>query len=211
MPVMPGVGDVPSINLMPRSEVERRDRDRLTGRWVWAVFAALVGVLVLVAVTFLLKWSADQRLAAEHTQTNRILLELTSLSKISDALTTQQELTLFRAEAMATDLAWAPVISKVEAVLPGRAELTGFDLTVGAPPHGEAPTEAQGLAGTVSIESSTPLDIVPIIRSLRGVDGVLYADGQSVTAGGGSDYAYLLTVEFDQTVYSGAYAEEGDQ
>ena len=67
---------------------------------------------------------------------------------------------------------------------------------------------AAATAGT-----NPPLDIVSIIRSLRGVEGVLYADGQSVTESTLIDgrYAYVLTVTFDQTVYSNAYAvKEGE-
>jgi hypothetical protein len=114
----------------------------------------------------------------------------------------------FRAEAMATDLAWAPVLAKISGTLPAGTTLTGFDFTVGGAPQGDDPTSEQGIVGTVSFDSPTPLDIVPIIRSLRAVDGVLYADGEAVTTSqvSADRFAYLLSVDFDQTVYSAIYA-----
>ncbi|MGN6221456.1 MAG: hypothetical protein ACTHNQ_18305, partial [Microbacterium sp.] len=103
---------------------------------------------------------------------------------------------------------------KVTGILPPDATLTGFDLAVGGVPQGDDPAAEPGLVGTISIDSATPLDIVSIIRALRGVDGVLFADGQSVTSSqvSAGRYAYQLNVEFDQTVYSNEYApKEGDK
>ena len=204
----------PRVNLMPRVEVERRERDKLVRLWVWLVLGAIVVALLIIAGAFAFKLFADQRLVAEQARTNALLAEIASLSDVSQALATETELTEFRADAMANDLAWTPVVAKVINVLPADATLTGFDLTVGGAPQGEDPTLEQGVVGTVSIDSATPLDIVSIIRSLRGVEGVLYADGQSVTSSQVSEgrYAYQLDVEFDQTAYSNQYAaEEGGE
>ena len=130
---------------------------------------------------------------------------------MSQALATEADLTDYRSLAMAADLAWTPVVQKVVSVLPGDTSLTGFDLEIGGVPVGDDPASETGLTGTFSIDSPTPLDIVSIIRSLRVVEGVLYADGQSVTESTVIDgrYAYVLTVTFDQTVYSGAFADRG--
>ena len=208
-----GVGRVPRVNLMPRSEVARRERDGLVRRWAWIVFGAVVVALLIIAAAMAFKLISDQRLVAEQAHTNDLVLELASLSEVSQALAMESELTNFRADAMATDLAWSPVLAKVAGVLPPDTTLTGFDFAVGGAPLTEDPTSEQGLVGTITIDSATPLDIVGIVRSLRGVEGVLFADGQSVTSSqtSGSRFSYLLNVEFDQTVYSGAYAltEEG--
>ncbi|MFD4959823.1 hypothetical protein [Microbacterium sp. NPDC058389] len=204
----------PRVNLMPRSEVARRERDKLVNLWAWIVLGALVVALLIIAGAFALKFVADQRLVAEQTETNTLLGEIAALSDVSEALSTQSELTDFRTEAMASDLAWSPVIAKVTGILPPDATLTGFDVAVGGAPQGDDPTLEQGLVGTISVDSATPLDIVSIIRSLRGVEGVLFADGQSVTSSqvSAGRYAYQLTVQFDQTVYSNEYAaKEGDE
>lgn len=204
----------PRVNLMPRSEVARRDRDKLVRLWVWIVFGAILVALLIIAGAFAFRFFADQRLAAEQARTTVLLTEIQSLSEVSQALATEAELTDFRTQAMAADLGWTPVIAKVTGILPPDTALTGFDLTVGGAPRGEDAALEEGAVGTVSVDSPTPLDIVAIIRSLRGVDGVLYADGQSVTSSQQSAgrYSYVLNVEFDQTVYSNRYAaEEGTE
>ena len=65
--------DPARVNLMPRSEVARRERDKLTRAWVWGVLGAILIALLIVVAAFWLKWSADQRLAAEQAQTNELL------------------------------------------------------------------------------------------------------------------------------------------
>jgi hypothetical protein len=204
----------PRVNLMPRSEIARRERDSLVRLWVWLVLGAILVAVLIIAGAFAFKFFADQRLAAEQARTNALLTEIAALSEVSQALATESELTDFRTDAMTTDLAWTPVIAKITGILPADTSLTGVDFTVGGAAQGEDPTLEQGVVGTVSIDSPTPLDIVSIIRSLRGVEGVLYADGQSVTGSQVSEgrFAYVLNVEFDQTVYSNQYAaEEGGE
>jgi hypothetical protein len=211
----PVLGGAPRINLMPRSELDRRSRERLTRGWVWGVLGAILVALLIIAAAFWLKWSADQRLAEEQARTNALLIEVSSLAPVSQALATEAELTEFRSLAMAADLAWGPVVTRVVGVLPSGTDLTGFNMSSGGVPGGDDPTVEPGLTGTFTVESPTALDIVGIIRSLRGVEGVLSADGQSVTASTVVEgrFSYLLTVTFDQTVYSNAFAiaeeEEG--
>jgi hypothetical protein len=204
---------LPRVNLLPRSEVVRRERDKLVRLWIWVVIAAILVAVLIIVGALAFKFFADQRLAAEQAQTNVLVAEIASLSEVSQALATESELTNFRAEAMATDFAWAPVIAKVTSALPADATLKGFDVTAGGVPQGEDPAAEQGLVGTVSIDSATPLDMVAIIRALRGVEGVLHADGQSVTSSQASEgrFAYIVNVQFDQSIYSGQYApEEGE-
>ncbi|MDR7185779.1 outer membrane murein-binding lipoprotein Lpp [Microbacterium trichothecenolyticum] len=204
----------PRVNLMPRSEIARRERDSLVRLWVWIVLGAIIVAVLIIAGAFAFKFFADQRLVAEQARTNALLTDIASLSEVSQALATESELTDFRTDAMATDLAWSPVIAKISGILPAATTITGVDFTVGGAPRGEDPTAEQGVVGTVTFDSPTPIDIVPLIRALRGVDGVLYADGQSVTSSQVSvgQYSYLLNVEFDQSVYSNQYAaEEGGE
>lgn len=203
---------MPRINLMPKSEVARRERERLVRKWVWAVIAAVLVALLLVGASFYVKWLADQRLLAEQARTNQLITEIASLSEVSQALATRTELTAFRTEAMASDLAWTPVLAKIVGTLPADTTVTGFNLQVGGVPQTEEPASEVGLVGMLTFDSATPLDIVPIIRSLRGVEGVLFADGRSLTGDTTTGrFVYQLDVQFDQTVYSGEFAaEEGE-
>ncbi len=43
---------VPRVNLMPRSEVARRERDGLVRMWVWIVFGAIIVALLVIAGAF---------------------------------------------------------------------------------------------------------------------------------------------------------------
>ncbi|WP_374977780.1 hypothetical protein ACEYYH_08580 [Microbacterium trichothecenolyticum] len=204
----------PRVNLMPRSEIARRERDSLVRLWVWIALGATLVAVLIIAGAFAFKFFADQRLVTEQARTNALLTEIASLAEVSQALATESELTDFRTDAMATDLAWTPVMAKITGVLPPDTTITGVDLAVGGVPQGDDPTAEQGLVGTVTFDSPTPLDIVALIRSLRGVEGVLYADGQSVTSSqvSADRFSYLLNVEFDQSVYSNEFAaEEGGE
>lgn len=208
----PALSGTPRINLMPRSETLRRERDTLTRRWMWGALAAVAVALLIIAAAFGLRWAAEQRLAAEEAESSAILAELTALSDVSQALAVEQELTAFRAEAMGADFAWGPVIESIAGSLPRGAALTGFDLVSGGVPQGADAAAEVGLTGTIAVGSDDPIDIVEAARTLRGVPGVLFADGQSVTASTVTEggYAYLLTVTFDQSIYSGQYAIAGE-
>ena len=211
--VVPAYAGMPRLNLMPRVEVQRREREALTRRWVWGVLGAVVITLLIIAGALAVKFFADQRLLAEQARTNDLLLQLSALSEVSQSLAAEEELTQFRSEAMAADFAWAPVITKVTSILPADVMLTGFDVTSGGAAQTEDPATEAGLVGTFSLDSPNPIDIVATVRSLRGVEGILHADGQAVTASSVVEghYAYELTVTFDQSIYSNAYAlEEGD-
>ena len=204
------IGGVPRVNLMPRSEIAKRERDKLTRGWMWGVLAAIVVALMIIAAGFALKWTADQRLAAEQAKSNALLGELAALSDVSNALATEDELIAFRAEAMASDMAWSPILDAIATTLPSGAALTGFELVSGGVPQGEDPAAEVGLTGTISLASSDPIDIVRTVRTLRDVPGVMLADGQSVTSSAVTDgaYAYVLTITLDQSIYSGEYSIE---
>ncbi|SFS02646.1 hypothetical protein SAMN04487846_1594 [Microbacterium sp. cf046] len=208
--VTPAFAGMPRLNLMPRVEVERREREALTRKWVWGVLGAVLITLLIIGAAFAFKWLADQRLVAEQAKTNDLLLELSALSEVSRSLAAEEELTQFRSEAMASDFAWAPVIAKVASVLPADVILTGFDLASGGAGQTDEPTSEIGLEGTFALDSPNPIDIVGVVRALRAVDGVLYADGQAVTASTVTEgrFAYQLTVSFDQSIYSSAYVAE---
>lgn len=207
----PVIGGVPRINLMPRPEIERRERDALIRRWMWGVLAAVLVSLLIIGGAFALKWLADQRLAAEQAESNVLLSELAGLSDVSRALAIERELTAFRGEAMGADFDWAPVVATIAGALPADADLTGFQFLSGGVPQGDDPLGEVGLTGTVTVGSPNPIDIVATVRTLRQIPSVMMADGQSVATTGVTDgsYAYVLTVTFNQSIYSGDFTDGG--
>lgn len=205
----PVIGSVPRINLMPRPEIERRERDALIRRWMWGVLGAVLVSLLIIAGAFTVKWLADQRLAAEQAESNALLGELAALSEVSQSLAIERELTNFRGEAMGSDFDWAPVVASLANALPSGADLTGFEFLTGGVPQGEDAAAEVGLVGTVTVGSRNPIDIVATVRALRQIPTIMAADGQSIGSSGLAEggYSYVLTVTFNQTIYSNEYAE----
>jgi hypothetical protein len=204
---------VPRVNLLPRAESQRRERDVLARRWGIGLLAVIAVVALASAGIVWLKWSAEQRLVADQLRSSELLTELASLSDVSRAVSLRTDLEGFRADAMVSDVSWTTLFSDLSAALPVGVAVTGFDLTAGAAPTAED-TEAEiALGGTLELRSSTPIDIAPTVRSLRELPGVALMDPLEVTSelvGGGDQriYIYRLRAAFDQTLYTGAYAEE---
>lgn len=213
----PGVafGGVPRVNLIPKSELDRRERAATARGWVWGVLGAIVAALALIAGAMALNWVADQRLAAEQARTNMLLTELASLAPVSGALATETDLLDFRTQSTASDFEWRPVIAQVQRALPAGVELVGFSLVVGGASQGEDPSLETGLTGTLSLSSPNAIDIAATVRSLRGGAGVAAADGRLVSTSQQSvnAYTYELSIAFDQSIYTGRFAsaDEGGE
>lgn len=200
-------GGAPRVNLMPRAETERRQRAVLARRWIGALVAALLLVATASGLAFALQIFAAQRLVVEQARTTSLLGQLAELGDVRQALDLEADLQTFRADAMATDLRWSPLIATVQQQLPDGVSITGFSLAPGPAPQGDDPTAEEGVSGTLTLSSATPTEIVPIVRALRPLPGVLEADGWQSTAEQDS-YSYEIRIALDQSVYTGAYAKE---
>jgi hypothetical protein len=212
---------VPRVNLMPRVELERRERAATIRRWGWGVVGALAVVVLVAGAGYAMNWAAQQRLADAQTRTTALLTQLAGLSDVSKALSTRTALESFRADAMGSDLEWLKTMTSLGAVIPDGVVVTGFDLVPGViPVAGTKPAEQTGLSGTITLESTSPVEIVPVVRAFRKVAGVSMADGAEITtqdsqSDGGAGtapvgvYRYLIDVQFDQTLYTGSYAKDG--
>ena len=135
---------------------------------------------------------------------------LSSLSPVSQALATEAELTDFRPLAMARRPRVDARCREGRWACSRRARPSPASIsTVGGVPAGRRPDARDRSHGHVldrQPNAARHRRHHPLAARRR---GVLYADGQSVTASTGdrrADIAYLLNVTFDQTVYSGAYA-----
>ncbi|MCW3494789.1 hypothetical protein [Microbacterium sp. SSM24] len=206
------LGGAPRVDLMPRTETDRRQRHALVRKWVWAIIAAVSAVALAIAGGAWMQWSAQQRLASANADTTVLLGELAALTDVRTTAALEEELTEFRSQAMASDLAWPSLLGSVASVLPDDVVISGFDLTSGAIPVGEDPAGEVGVIGTMTFATSTPVEIVPLIRSVRALPGVIDADGWELTSEGDPRvYTYLLRTTFDQSVYTGDYANGEEQ
>lgn len=204
------VGAAPRVNLMPRAEVERRGRNVLLRRWIWGLVAALAVVVIAAGAAFWMLFTAQLRLASENLRTQALITQIAELQPVSEKLALEKDLTTFRTGAMATDLTWTTLVTSVQSALPVGVALTGFSLVPGGAPVGEDPAGEIGASGTLTLTSQTPAEIVTLVRSLRPIPGVVVVDGwEATTAEGG--FTYLLRIVFDQSVYTGAYAEEATE
>lgn len=204
------IGGPPRVNLLPRAVTERRQRNGVMRKWGWGLAGALGVVVLATAGTYALQVAAQQSLDAENSRTIDLLGQLSALQPVNQKLQLESELTDFRAQAMGTDLKWVGVLDVVRSALPADVGIVEYALTPGGLSQGDDPTLEVGAQGTISFTSGTPADIVGLIRSVRALPGVIDADGWANTLSG-SEYRYDLRVTFDQSIYTGAYAEEAQQ
>ncbi|SBS74113.1 hypothetical protein [uncultured Microbacterium sp.] len=209
-PAITGFGGLPRVNLMPRVEIERRQRSTLIRRWLRGVIAALAVVALLAGAAFWLQTTAAVRNAITTQRTNTLLSEVAALAPVRGKLELRAELEGYRAQAMGTDLRWSALLATVERALPSGVTVAGFSLAPGGLlAAGEDPLAETGAEGTLALSSETPAEIVRLIRALRPLDGVLEVDGWEVAVENGV-YTYVLRIAYDQSVYTGAYTLEED-
>lgn len=205
---------MPRVNLLPPSEVARRERERLAGRWTWVVVATLLFSLVLIGAAWAWNQLAHAQLAAEQNRTTALIGEMAELSDVSQALATEAELTSYLSEAMGSDLTWQEMRRKVESVLPADVTLIGFDLTAGAPSmtslSDKEAAGSAGLQGIITLDSPNTIEIASISRALRQVDGVILSDANAITGSSVQEgrFTYTIDVVFDQSIYTGRFATE---
>lgn len=208
-------GGAPRVDLLPRSEIDRREREKLSAAWVRVGLLAVLLAVVLIGGAFVWNQFTQQQLAAEQARSTQLIGQIGQLNEVSSALATESELNAFRSQAMGSDLAWSEVLDRVRGALPPGTTVTGFELTPGAAPDAatkdkDAAKKAVGLTGTLTIDSPNAIDLGVLARTLRGVDGVLAADGSANTASQQSPgrYTYTVDITFNQTVYSGQFGKE---
>ena len=220
IPVTPG--GMPRVDLLPRSEIERREREKLSATWVRICLLAALLAVVLVGGAFAFNLWAQQNLVAEQARSTQLVQQIGALSDVSGALATETELQNFRADAMGSDLAWTAILDKVRSPLLPESAVLGFDLVPGVAPvpaaagaakDDAAAKKAVGLTGTLTIDSPNPLDLGPYVRNLRGVAGVLAADANAVVTSPSTPgrYTYTVDITFDQTVYSDRFVKEASK
>lgn len=207
------VGGPPRVNLMPPAELERRFRRTLLKRWLLALIGAAVVTLLVIGAATALRLVAEGRLAAERAKTDAFIAEIASLSHVGDTVGTLGDLETYRSEAMVADLGWRALLESLQSTLPDGVTVIGFDVTTGGGAQSDDPAAAPGAVVSLTLAGSAPFDIVPAIRGIRQVPGVLDADGSELRADESKErYVSELSVTTTQEVYSGRFvdAEEAD-
>lgn len=203
----PVVGGTPQVDLLPQAVIARRAQHRTLREWGVRIAGAVA--LVVIACAGLFAWQSitTLQLLGVQQQGEELLTRITAESEIQRLLHQQEDLDRFRTEAMSTDLEWVPVLEGVKATFPEDARVEGYELHSGAVPSGGAPETQTGLSGTVSIAGPFP-SAIPFLRDFASVSGLTSA---TVREGEWDPeigiYVHVIDVEFDQTVYSGRYAE----
>lgn len=199
--------NLPRVDLMPRAETERRARSRVARRWSLAVLVAFAFVVAASAFAFAMQIAATARLAMENARTTSLLSELAALSDVRDALELEAELVAFRTDAMANDVAWLPLLDRLQPAFPAGSAVVGFHLEPAGVPQGDEPTAEIGATGTLTVVSTTFDDVTALVRAIRPLTGVVVVDGWSSRFENGA-YRHELRIALDQSVYTGDYAVE---
>ena len=179
-PVLP-IGSLPRVDLLPPSEMRRRDMLARARAWMVVGIAAVAVSALLVGGAAAYHVASSVRLGLEQARTQQILTGIAELSEVSEALATRGDLQALRADAMAGDLEWTPAVALITSHLPAGVTITGFSLDAGAAP----------VAG--SDPTSAPAVIAADLESLTAADGV---------------FTYTLRIALDQSVYTGAFTAE---
>lgn len=192
---------IPRVNLLPASEINRRSNTALARRWAVIVLIAAAVVVALVVGLQALNMFATARLAAERDRSTALTQELVELAPVSQTMSATKAIEQQRTDAMSGDLAWRPVLNTLAGGLPAGATITGYALTAGPAPTGDDPTAETGLTGTVTLTSTTPVELVTATAKLRALEPVRSVDVQAL-ARDEDVFTYTVTVELDQTIYS---------
>lgn len=195
----------PRVNLLPRSERNRRATAALARRWVGLLFGAVVLAAAVVGGAYAYSMMNTSRLTAVQAQTTDLLVQLGELKPVSDAISTRSALSAQREEAMSGDIDWAPIVTRLASVLPGDSALTGYALTAGGSAPGADPQTQVGMLATLTISAGRPVDAARTAGALRAVDGVTRVE---VVRLGAENERYTANVilTLDQTIYTGKYS-----
>lgn len=200
---------VPRVNLMPRAENERRERIALTRTWAILAMGALAVAAAVIAGAFGLRLAADQALAAEQARTVTLTTELLSYSDVSQGLAAARAREVFRAEAGANDFAWTPLVNSLIAALPDGVTLIEYSIAPGTAPVADSvPEDEVGGTATLTFSAVDPRNQANAVAALVAVPGVLSADAAELHTAGEESYEFVISVVFDQTIYSGDFAAD---
>jgi hypothetical protein len=206
-PVLP-IGALPRVDLLPPSEMRRRDMMARARTWLFIGLGTLAVALLAVGGAFAYNVTATVRLGFEQARTQQILVAIAELSEVSRAIALRTELSQMGTQAMAGDLEWSRVIGTIEERLPDGVSIIDYALLAGpVPEEGVDAASSTGAFGTVTVSSAQPLAFVDVTRSLREVESVRVTEvAELLRVDDGPFYEYRVEFTIDQSVYTGAFA-----
>lgn len=206
-------GGAPSVNLLPVAEVERRERRVLSRSWAGGALTALIVTLAIIGGAFALNLFAGQALAAEQARTTELLVEQSTYSEVSQTISQTQQLEAFRADAMARDFAWSPIFRDVSKRLPEGVSIVQVSLAPRADPAIAAgvPVESVGASGTISFTAADTHAQSATVAALKDLPGLISVDAGSLFSLGEEGVEFAIALVLDTSIYSGAYALEGEE
>jgi hypothetical protein len=211
-PTLP-LGALPRVDLLPASEMRRRDVRARIRTWIWVAIASALVAVLAVGAALAVNMGAALRLGSEQARTLQIMTGIGGLSDVSTALSTRTELQALRGEAMSGDLDWQEAIDTIAAVLPPGVSIAEYAFEAGGAASADTDADADagaaavGVTGTVTLRSTAPLDFVAVTRDLRARESVQEADVDDFSSTDGV-YSYRLHVTLDQSVYTRAYGAD---
>ena len=212
-------GALPAVNLLPHAERERRERTALVQRWGTIAAGVVVLMVILSGAMALYEHSAHSALAQERDRTTALADQLASYRDVSTATRIRSSYEAYRTQAMSADISWTGLFKRLRAKMPASAAITGFDAVTSptvAPTDqsgtsSTAATAPQGTAVTVTLTLSSPrsLDQKAMLLGFQRIPGVLRVDLNSLASDSTAGYTGTTVVYFDDSVYSGRYANAG--
>lgn len=198
----------PRVNLIPRTEIERRRRGRVARGWLVAVIIAAVLAVGLVGGAWAAKTFADQRLTQEQGRTGALAAQLEGYRDVSGTLRTQDSLTRMRATAMGADLSWTALIDRVRRHLPGGVTLGWYTIASGPAVGGD--TDAVGPSGTITLTTENLALLTAAADAIREDDAVNSIALQRTETADGLFIA-TFDIAFTAAVNSGTYTVEASE
>lgn len=168
---------LPQVNLLPPEVHAKRNLSRVKR---WLVLVLVLAVLLaggLVALAVMAQQAADDELALQQAQTERLLAEQQQYAEVPLVLTELESIRTARELAMSTEVFWQDYLAAVAATAPTDVSIETASITAPSPME-PTPVAADPLLGaavasiTFSANSRTVPDTAAWIDGLNSVPGL---------------------------------------
>ena len=195
--------------LPPIVEIRRRQ-----GKTVRLLALGLVGLLVIVAMVgvamAMLAGAAEQRLAAERTRNQLLILEQREYAEVSTVMSQLAAHSIAEVAALYSEADWARLMTQLDNALPDDFALTSEVITVkGVAADAGAVAQSTGLdaAGVIEITFTATAarfdSPTPLLNSLKDLTGYVSATVNAVSASGEDGYVVTGVIQLGAEALGG--------